>query len=187
MVAVPFGRPTLPSLIVDSKMTAMALDIRPAELKDVPIVLGLIRGLAEYENLLHEFEASEERIRAAFFPKEGKPAAECVLAWEGGDAVGFAVFFTTFSTFLAKPGVYLEDIFVRPEMRKRGIGRKLLLHVARLANERGCGRMEWTVLDWNKPALEFYASIGAKRLDEWRICRLTGADLARWGGGEPRY
>ena len=158
----------------------MPLEIRPAEPTDIPIVLELIRGLAEYEHLLHECEATEDRLRASLFPVGGKAAAECVLGIEDGSAVGFAVFFTNYSTFLAKPGLYLEDIFVRPERRHRGIGRALLLHVIGIAARRGCGRMEWTVLDWNEPALKFYDSIGAKRLPDWRICRMTEKDLARY-------
>ena len=157
----------------------MSLEIRAATAGDVPLILDFIRGLAEYEHLLHEFEASEERLTAQLFPASGRPAAECILAFHGGAAAGFALFFTNFSTFLAKPGLYLEDLFVRPELRGRGIGKALLLHVARLANQRGCGRMEWTVLDWNEPAIRFYDSLGAKKMPDWRICRLTGEALTR--------
>ena len=158
----------------------MSLRIRSATSDDVPLIFGFIRGLAEYEKLLHEVEASEDKLRATLFPASGRPAAECVLAfWETAPA-GFALFFPNYSTFLAKPGLYLEDLFVPPEFRGRGIGKALLLHLARLANARGCGRMEWAVLDWNQPAIEFYESIGARRMREWQICRLTGPALARY-------
>jgi GNAT superfamily N-acetyltransferase len=160
---------------------AAACEIRPAEPADIPAILGLVRGLARYEELLHECTATEERLRSGLFPASGPPAAECVLAVEAGETAGFALFFTTFSTFLAKPGIWLEDLFVVPERRNRGIGRALLLHVARLANRRGCGRLEWSVLDWNSPAIGFYESIGAPPLEDWRICRLTGENLERLG------
>jgi GNAT superfamily N-acetyltransferase len=155
--------------------------IREAVPGDVPAILDLIRQLAAYEKLSHEVEATEDRLRRALFPAEGKPAAECLLAFVDGKPAGYAVYFTTYSTFLAKPGLYLEDVFVRPELRQRGIGREILLHVARLAARRGCGRMEWTVLDWNRPAIDFYASLGAQTLPDWRVCRLTGEALARYG------
>lgn len=158
----------------------MPLSIRLATADDVPAILSFIRGLAEYEKLLHEVEATEERLRATLFPADSRPAAECVLAFSDDAPAGFALFFTNYSTFLAKPGLYLEDLFVRPELRGRGIGKALLLHLAKLANARGCGRMEWSVLDWNQPAIAFYESIGARRLREWQICRLTGAALAQY-------
>jgi len=160
--------------------------LRFAALDDVPLLLGLIRELAEYEKLTHELAATEERLQQALFPRAdptGKtppPAAECILAFVDEAPVGYAVFFTNFSTFLGQPGLYLEDLFVRPSIRGRGIGKALLLHVAKLANARGCGRMEWTVLDWNRPAIEFYESLGARRMQEWQLCRLTGAALARY-------
>jgi GNAT superfamily N-acetyltransferase len=157
----------------------MPVTLRPALPADIPVILRFIRGLAEYEKLLHEFEATAERLASQLFPENGRPAAECVLAFDGEAPAGFALFFTNFSTFLAKPGLYLEDLFVLPELRGRGIGKRLLLHVAKLAHQRGCGRMEWTVLDWNQPAIAFYDSIGARTLSDWRVCRLTGADLAR--------
>jgi GNAT superfamily N-acetyltransferase len=158
----------------------MALSIRTAVAADVPLILELIRGLAEYERLLHEVEATEERLRATLFPPDSRPAAECVIAVQDAHPAGFALFFTNYSTFLAKPGLYLEDLFVRPELRGRGIGKALLLHLARLANTRGYGRMEWSVLDWNEPAIAFYESIGARRMREWQICRLTGAALEQY-------
>ena len=154
--------------------------IRAATTNDVPLILTFIRGLAEYEKLLHEVEATEEKLRATLFPADGQPAAECRLAFVDQTPAGFASFFTTYSTFLAKPGLYLEDLYVQPNLRGRGVGKALLLHLARMANERGCGRMEWTVLDWNQPAIEFYESIGAQRKREWQICRLEGAALERY-------
>ena len=158
----------------------MSITLRSATAADVPQILAFIRGLAEYEKLTHEVVATEAALQATLFPATGKPAAECVLAgWEGVPA-GFALFFTNYSTFLAKPGLYLEDLFVLPEFRGRGLGKALLLHLARLANQRGCGRMEWTVLDWNQPAIEFYESLGAVRKREWQICRLTGAALEQY-------
>jgi GNAT superfamily N-acetyltransferase len=160
--------------------SSMPTHIRPATSHDVPLILEFIRGLAAYEKLLHEVEATEEKLRATLFPADGKPAAECVLAFADDTPAGFALFFTNYSTFLAKPGLYLEDLFVKPELRGRGIGKALLLHVAKLANARGCGRMEWTVLDWNEPAIAVYESLGAKRLREWQICRLTGEGLSRY-------
>jgi GNAT superfamily N-acetyltransferase len=159
----------------------MPLLIRPATADDVPLILQLVRDLAAFEKLTHEVEATGEKLRAALFPADGRPAAECILAFTDDHApAGFAVYFTNYSTFLAQPGLYLEDLFVRPEFRKRGIGRALLLHVARLANQRGCGRMEWTVLDWNKPAQAFYQKLGATVRPDWRICRLTGPALAKY-------
>jgi GNAT superfamily N-acetyltransferase len=159
----------------------MPLLIRPATEADVPLILQLVRDLAAFENLTHEVEATGERLRAALFPSNGRPTAECLLAFTDDHApAGFAVYFTNYSTFLAKPGLYLEDLFVRPEFRQRGIGKALLLHVARLANQRGCGRMEWAVLDWNKSAQDFYQKLGATVRPDWRICRLAGAALERY-------
>jgi GNAT superfamily N-acetyltransferase len=157
------------------------MDLRPATAADVPLILSFIRGLAEYEKLGHEVEATEARLHATLFPARGPAAAECVLAFVAGAPAGFALFFPTYSTFLARPGLWLEDLFVHPELRGRGVGRALILHVARLANERGCGRMEWSVLDWNEPAIRFYEALGAKRLQDWTICRLAGEALARLG------
>jgi GNAT superfamily N-acetyltransferase len=152
--------------------------IRPAEAADVPLILAFIRGLAAYEKLLPEVTATEEKLRATLFGP--RPAAECVLAFADGVPAGFALFFTNDSTFLAQPGLYLEDLFVAPEFRGQGIGQALLRHLARLANQRGCGRMEWSVLDWNQPAIDFYESLGAERKTDWTICRLTGDRLARY-------
>ncbi len=158
----------------------MSLLIRSATVDDVPQILAFIRGLAEYEQLLGELEATEERLRATLFPAAGHPPAECVLAIEDGQPAGFALFFTNYSTFLARPGLYVEDVFVVPDRRGRGIGKALMLHLARLANQRGCGRMDWSVLDWNAPAIAFYESLGARRLTAWQICRLTGDALAQY-------
>ncbi|MFI5337436.1 MAG: GNAT family N-acetyltransferase [Opitutales bacterium] len=155
--------------------------LRPATVGDIPLILELIRGLATYEKLRHECEATEERLCATLFPADGSaPAAYVVIAEAAGVPAGFALYFFNYSTFLAKPGLYLEDLFVRPELRGRGIGKALLLHLARKANELGCGRMEWSVLDWNSPAIAFYEKIGARRMREWQICRLTGAALAQY-------
>ena len=158
----------------------MSISIRPATASDVPLILNFIRGLAEYEKLLHEVEATEEKLRATLFPAHGASPAECRLGFLDNAPAGFALFFQTYSTFLAKPGMYLEDLFVEPALRGRGIGKALLLDLAKLANARGCGRLEWSVLDWNQPAIEFYESIGARRMREWQICRLSGAALERY-------
>lgn len=155
----------------------MTVRLRPATAADLSLVLQFIRDLAAYEQLAHEVEADEARLHAALFGE--RPAAECVLAFADDEPAGFAVFFTNFSTFLAQPGLYLEDLFVKPAWRGQGIGKALLLHVAKLANERGGGRMEWAVLDWNQPAIDFYESLGARRMTDWTLCRLTGEALAR--------
>lgn len=154
--------------------------IRPATPTDIPLILEFIRGLAAYEKLSHEVEATPAQLRTTLFPTTGAPVAHCVLAFADNVPAGFAIYFFNYSTFLAKPGLYLEDLFVPPEFRGRGIGKALLLHLARLANARGCGRMEWSVLDWNQPALEFYEKLGARRMREWQICRLSGAALQQY-------
>jgi GNAT superfamily N-acetyltransferase len=163
----------------------MSLLIRPATADDVPLILTFIQALAKYENLQTEVTASEAQLRATLFPHDGQPVAHCALAFvtpPDGAVIpaGFAVYFFNYSTFLAKPGLYLEDLFVDPALRGKGIGKALLLHLAKLANARGCGRMEWAVLDWNQPAIEFYEALGARRLREWQVCRLTGPALARY-------
>ncbi len=163
----------------------MSLVLRPAVAADIPVILDFIRGLAAYERLLDEVEATPERLQATLFPAAGRPAAECVLAFLDGAPAGFALWFTNYSTFLARPGLYLEDLFVRPELRGRGIGKALLLHLAALAAGRGYGRMEWTVLDWNEPAIAFYESLGAVRKRKWQICRLAGPALARYAPVPP--
>jgi GNAT superfamily N-acetyltransferase len=158
----------------------MALDIRAATSRDVPLILDFIRGLAEYERMLDQVEATAERLRASLFPAGGgTPEAHCVIGSVDGTPAGFALYFFNYSTFLARPGLYLEDLFVRPEHRGAGLGKALLLHLAALAHERGCGRMEWAVLDWNEPAIGFYESLGARRLREWQLCRLDGQALGR--------
>ena len=150
--------------------------IEPAQPSDVPLILSLIQELAAYEQLSHEVTATEERLHDALFGRA--PVAHAVIAREGSDAAGFALYFFNFSTFLGKPGLYLEDLFVRPRWRKRGLGRQLLAHLARVAVERGCGRMEWSVLNWNETALRVYRSIGAAPLSEWTVQRLVGQPLA---------
>lgn len=155
----------------------MTVSIQPAQPSDVPEILALIRALAEYEKLSHVVVGSEERLRQELFGAQ--PVIECVLAKEGDRALGFALFFQNFSTFLTRRGLYLEDLFVVPEARGRGIGKALMRHGARLAVERGCGRYEWAVLDWNAPAIDFYEAIGAIVLPDWRICRMGGEPLAR--------
>lgn len=156
---------------------AIGLRIRQAEPADVPILLDLIRGLAEYERLLEQLSATEDGLRSHLFGE--RPAAEAVLAEEGAAAVGFALYFQNFSTFLGRPGLYLEDLFVRPEYRGRGYGKALMVFVARLAHARGCGRLEWSVLDWNTPAQDFYRTLGARPLDDWIGQRMTGEAIAR--------
>jgi GNAT superfamily N-acetyltransferase len=159
----------------------MSPSIRAATPADVPLILDFIRGLAVYEKLLHEVEATEERLLATLFPAQEHPAAECVLAFVGEAPAGIAIYFTTYSTFLARPGLYLEDLFVKTEYRHQGIGKALLTYLAQLTNARGYRRMEWTVLDWNEPAIRFYESFGAERMPQWQICRLTGDALRRKG------
>jgi len=159
----------------------MPTTIRPAQPEDVPLILEFIRGLADYEKLTDGVEATEEKLRRTLFPEDHHTAAaHCVLAIAGGAPAGFALYFFNYSTFLAQPGLYLEDLFVQPEFRGRGIGKALLLHLAKIANTRGCGRMEWTVLDWNQPAIGFYEKLGARRMREWQICRLSGPALAQY-------
>jgi len=152
------------------------LSIRFAGPTDCATILGFIRELAEYERLSHEVTADEAQLRATLFGE--RPAAEVLLAELGGAAVGFALFFPSYSTFLAKPGLYLEDLFVRPAARGRGVGLALMSALARLAVARGYGRFEWSVLDWNEPALRFYAALGARPQSEWTVQRLVGAPLA---------
>ncbi|MBI2813164.1 MAG: GNAT family N-acetyltransferase [Opitutae bacterium] len=156
----------------------MTRQIRSATPADVPLILELIRSLAVYEKLAQEVVATEEALRRTLFGTP--PAAQVVIAEVDGQPAGFALYFFNYSTFLAKPGLYLEDLFVKPEYRGAGTGKALLLHLARIANARGCGRMEWSVLDWNEPAIRFYEALGAKRMKEWQICRLTGAALAQY-------
>jgi GNAT superfamily N-acetyltransferase len=158
-------------------MTSFAL--RPAEPRDVPAIVGLIGELAEFEKLTHLMQVTPESLHPHLFGP--KPAVECVVADVDGAVVGFALFFTNFSTFLGKPGLYLEDLYVQPAHRRLGIGRALLQRLGRLAAGRGCGRFEWAVLDWNEHAIRFYESMGASVLPDWRICRVTGEVLRRFG------
>jgi len=150
---------------------------------DVPAILAMIRGLAEFERLAHLCVATESQLSHALFGQDS--TVEVVVAWEGGETAGFALFFPNFSTFLGRPGLYLEDLFVRPEFRGRGYGRALLIHLARLAVQRGCGRFEWAVLDWNAPAIDFYQSLGATVLPDWRIVRVVGPALETMARGDP--
>lgn len=149
--------------------------IRPATPADVPIIAQLIRDLAEYERLVHAVVLNEDDLRAHLFGP--RPYAEVLMAEDAGAVVGFALFFHNYSTFLTKPGIYLEDLFVLPEDRGKGHGKALLFALAKLAVERGCGRLEWAVLDWNEPAIRFYESLGAELKKEWIINRVTGDAL----------
>ena len=158
----------------------MPLTIRDATRDDVPLVLEFIRGLAEYERLAHEVVATEELLHRTLFGE--RRVAEVLLAFDDDRDVGFALFFHSYSTFLARPGIYLEDLFVRPEARGRGVGRALLSRLAAIARERECGRLEWAVLDWNEDAIRFYRSLGARPLDEWTVFRVTGDELHRLAG-----
>ena len=153
------------------------LIIRAAGPADVALILAFVQELAEYERLSHLVTATEQTLLDSLFGPH--PGAEVLLAFERDAPVGFAVFFHNFSTFLGRRGLWLEDIYVKPTFRGKGYGRKLLLHVARIAQQRGCGRFEWAVLDWNAPAIEFYQSLGAVPLDDWTIFRVTGESLAR--------
>lgn len=147
---------------------------------DVPVILEMIRALAEYEKLAHVCVATEAKLRETLFGP--RPFAETLLAWDGEECRGLALFFMNYSTFLAQPGIYLEDLFVRPEARGRGFGKALLVTLARIARQRNCGRMEWSVLDWNEPSIRFYKSLGAVPMDEWTGYRLTGDALYRLAG-----
>jgi GNAT superfamily N-acetyltransferase len=164
-------------------MKAVAeFQIRPARVEDVPIILELIRDLATYERAPNEVTATGEQLVDVLFGE--RPAAEVLLAFEGKSPVGFAVFFYNFSTWLGRPGLYLEDLFVKPEKRGKGYGRALLVDLAKIARDRGCGRMEWAVLNWNEPAIKFYRALGAKPLDEWTVFRLTRDGIARLAQSE---
>jgi GNAT superfamily N-acetyltransferase len=149
--------------------------IERATVNDVPLILQLIQGLAVYEKLAHEVTATEAGLRETLFG--ARPAADVIIAYAGETPAGFALFFPNYSTFLGKPGLYLEDLFVRPEFRGQGLGLALMKYLARTAVERGCGRFEWSVLDWNAPAIGFYEGLGAKLMDGWSIVRVTGNAL----------
>jgi GNAT superfamily N-acetyltransferase len=175
---VPPAQPSLPPAVPPAP-----LRLRPARVDDVPVIRALIEGLAEYERLRHECVATDARLAATLFGAQ--PSAEVVLAeWEGTPA-GFALFFRNYSTFLAAPGTYLEDLFVLPAYRGRGIGRALLAHLAALTVARGGERLEWSVLDWNEDAIRFYRAQGARPQDQWTVYRVTGQSLLDLAQGAP--
>ena len=153
------------------------MSVRPAEKRDVGVIMGFIKELAEYEGLAHEVVADEASLERFLFGEH--PVAEALIAEFQTTPIGFALYFTTFSTFVGRPGLYLEDLYVRPNMRGKGVGTLLLQHVARLARERGCGRLEWSVLNWNKPAIRFYETLGARAMDDWTVYRLTDDHLSK--------
>lgn len=157
----------------------MTLTIRSASADDLPLIAELIRALADYEKLLHEVRFDEDTLRAKLFGP--RPYAEVVIGEIDGAAQGFALFFHNFSTFEGKPGIYLEDLFVRPAARGSGLGKALLAHLAALAVERDCARLEWSVLDWNAPAIGFYQSLGARGMDDWTVMRVDGDALRQLG------
>jgi GNAT superfamily N-acetyltransferase len=157
------------------------LRISPAQPSDVPLILSFIRKLAEYERLSDEVVANEDTLQKSLFGPA--PAAEVLLAYVGNEPVGFAVYFRNFSTFLGRSGIYLEDLFVETAHRGTGIGCALLARVAKIAQERGCGRLNWAVLNWNQPAIDFYRKLGAVLLDDWTVCRLSGDALDRLAQG----
>ena len=153
------------------------MSVRPAEKRDVGVIMGFIKELAEYEGLAHEVVADEASLERFLFGEH--PVAEALIAEFQTTPIGFALYFTTFSTFVGRPGLYLEDLYVRTNMRGKGVGTLLLQHVARLARERGCGRLEWSVLNWNKPAIRFYEALGARAMDDWTVYRLTDDHLSK--------
>ena len=174
----------------DARDDAPSFTLRSAELRDVGAIVQLIRDLAEFEQLTHLLQVTPEKLRPQLFGE--RPAAEALVAElgdvknadgkSGREVVAFALFFTNFSTFLAQPGLYLEDLYVKPGHRGAGIGKALLTKLAALALERNCGRFEWSVLDWNENAIRFYEGMGATVMPEWRICRVTGEALERFRG-----
>ena len=155
--------------------------IREAAGQDIPLILSLIRELAEYERLSHEVVATEDTLRESLFGE--RRYAEVLIVEHDATPAGFALFFHNFSTFLGKPGIYLEDLYVRPVFRGAGIGKKLLVHLARLAKRRDCGRLEWWVLDWNEPSIGFYKKLGAVPMDDWTVYRVTGEALEDLASG----
>ena len=150
-------------------------EIRTATIHDVPLILSFIKELAEYEKLLHEVAATEEILRETLFGENAN--CKVIFGYLDDQAVSFALYFYNFSSFLGRPGIYLEDIYVKPELRNKGIGKKMLRYVAQLAKKNNCGRLEWSVLDWNEPAIKFYHSIGAISMDEWTVQRVTDSAL----------
>ena len=161
-----------------------SIDLRSATPTDIPHILAFIRELGEYEKLAHEVVANEATLAAQLFG--ARPAAEVIIAEVDGHPAGFALFFHNFSTFLGQRGLYLEDLFVRPRFRGLGLGKRLMVRLARLAVERGCGRFEWSVLDWNTPAIDFYRSLGAVGLEEWTVQRVTGQALVALAARDSR-
>lgn len=155
---------------------SLPFQLRSAQVDDSAAILGLIRELAIYEHLEDQVGATEDQLRQTLFGPH--PYASVILAEIDGQAVGYALFFYNYSTFLGKPGVFLEDLFVKPEFRKRGIGKALLIELARIAKENGCGRFEWMVLDWNSPSIAFYEAMGARKVDGWSVMRVTGNPLS---------
>jgi GNAT superfamily N-acetyltransferase len=155
------------------------LIIRPAVIEDVPLILTLIKELAEYEKLSDQVTATEDVLVEWLFNKK---KAEVLLGEQGGQPVGYALFFHNFSTFLGKAGIYIEDIYIRPAYRKKGFGKAFFKHIAGLCTKRGCGRIEWAVLDWNKPSIDFYLSLGAQQMNEWTVYRLSGEDITALAG-----
>jgi GNAT superfamily N-acetyltransferase len=162
--------------------TPTKFKLRPARVEDVTIILQLIRDLATYERAPDEVVATKEQLVDVLFGE--RPVAEVLLAFEGESAVGFAVYFYNFSTWLGRAGLYLEDLFVKPEKRGKGYGRALLVELAKIARDRGCGRMEWAVLDWNEPAIKFYRALGAQPMHEWTVFRLTRDEIASLANSE---
>jgi GNAT superfamily N-acetyltransferase len=160
-----------------SGASATAVRIEAATERDVPVILQMIRDLADYERMSDEVVATEQGVRESLFGP--RPAAEVIMAYAAAEPAGFALFFHNYSTFLGRRGLYLEDLFVKPAFRGRGIGKRLLVELARIAVQRGCGRFEWTVLDWNAPAIGFYKSLGAECMEAWKIFRVTGDALTR--------
>ena len=162
-------------------MNAPQLTLRPARPEDVPLIIDLIHDLADFERLADQVRVDPALLREHLFGP--RPYAECVIAWVGADAAGFALYFHNYSTFVGRPGIYLEDLFVRPAFRGQGHGEALLRFLARTAVERGCGRLEWSVLDWNQRAIDFYRKLGAVPMEEWTVFRVSDDALARLGAG----
>lgn len=165
-----------------SETRVSELTIRDAHREDIALILSFIRDLARYEKLLHQVVATEEKLLESLFG--GRRAAEVILAEIKAEPVGFALFFHNYSTFLGQQGLYIEDLFVRPHVRGLGIGRAMFAHIARMAKDRGCGRLEWWVLDWNEPAIKFYQSLGSFPMSDWTVYRLTGQALDDLAAGK---